>query len=111
MPRFLRSCLLSVVLLIVVPAAAQAATITVKGTTLTFDAAPGETNTAVIVKQQMDTYFVGDRNAGVTRSSDPMTTLACQPTPPAGACPRASCAGSPGQPRSWRTSATGTTPA
>jgi len=87
-PRFLRSCLLSLVLLFVVPAAAQAATITVKGTTLTFDAAPGETNTAVIVKQQMDTYFVGDRNAGVTRSSDPMTTLACQPTPPAGGLPQ-----------------------
>ncbi len=93
MPRLLRSCLLSLVLLFVVPAAAHAATVTVSGTTIRFNAASGETNTAVIAKQSQlgpDTYFVGDQSPGVTvtMSPDPMTTLTCKPTPPAGGLPK-----------------------
>lgn len=90
MSRSLRLLLLSALLALAVPASAAAATITVTaGNTIQFDAAPGETNTAVIVKQQPpNSYFVGDQSPGVTVTpADPATTLLCPPTPPAGGLP------------------------
>ena len=55
------------------------------GSTIRFDAAPGEANTAVIVKQQPpNSYFVGDQSPGVkVTTADLPTMLVCQPTPPA----------------------------
>ncbi|HET6830946.1 MAG TPA: hypothetical protein VFH44_06295, partial [Solirubrobacterales bacterium] len=67
------------------PAAADAANVTVANGTITFNAAPGETNTAVVVKQQTTpvatVYFVGDQNPAVTVTASP--TQGCLPTPPA----------------------------
>jgi len=69
--------------LIALPAAAHAAEVTVGGGALTFDAAPGEANTAVIAVQQTTAvatiYFVGDQNPDVTVTASP--AQGCLPTP------------------------------
>ncbi len=81
--------LLSLLALLAVPAAAQAANVTVAGGTITFNAGAGETNTAVIVKQQTTPvatiYFVGDQNPDVTVTASP--AQGCLPTPPVAGLP------------------------
>jgi DNA-binding beta-propeller fold protein YncE/Ca2+-binding RTX toxin-like protein len=65
------------------------ATVTVAGGAITFDAGAGQTNTAVIVKQQTTTeattYFVGDQNPNVTVTAS--AAEGCLPTPAAGGLP------------------------
>jgi Ca2+-binding RTX toxin-like protein len=82
MTRSARLCLLSLLALLVVPAAARAATVTVSNGAITFNAAAGETNTAVIVKQQTTPvatiYFVGDQNPAVTVTAS--VAQGCVPT-------------------------------
>ena len=84
-----RLCLLSLLALLAVPAAAHAANVTVAGGTITFNAAAGETNTAVIVKQQTTPvatiYFVGDQNPDVTVTAS--LAQGCVPTPPVAGLP------------------------
>jgi len=53
-------------LLLAAPVAAEAATVSVSGTTLQYQAAPGEANTGVIAQQTPTTFYVGDRNPAVT---------------------------------------------
>src|SRR5437764_868340 len=83
MTRGVRLLLLSLLALLALPVAAQAATVTVANHTITYDAAPGETNTAVIVKQETTAvatvYFVGDQNPNVTVTASP--TQGCVATP------------------------------
>jgi Ca2+-binding RTX toxin-like protein len=83
--RAFRLCLLSLVVLLAVPVAAQAANVTVANGTITYNAGAGETNTAVVVKQQTTAvatiYFVGDQNPAVTVTASP--AQGCLPTPPA----------------------------
>ena len=85
MVRAFRLCLLSLVVLLAVPVAAQAANVTVANGTITYNAGAGETNTAVVVKQQTTAvatiYFVGDQNPAVTVTASP--AQGCLPTPPA----------------------------
>jgi Ca2+-binding RTX toxin-like protein len=85
MPRVARLFLLSLIAILALPAAAQAANVTVSGGTITFNAAAGETNTAIVVKQQTTpvatVYFVGDQNPAVTVTASP--AQGCLPTPPA----------------------------
>ena len=113
----IRVGLVSILALLALPAAANAANVTVSGGTLTYNAAAGETNTAVIVKQQTTAvatvYFVGDQNPAVTVTASRRAGL---PADLAGPRParRATSAPSPSpppSPRSSRTSATATTPA
>ncbi len=92
-PRMLRSvrlCLVSLLALLAVPVAAHAASVTVSGGTLTYNAGAGETNTAVIVKQQTTpvatVYFVGDQNPNVTVTAS--VAQGCLPTPPALGLPK-----------------------
>ncbi len=58
---------------------------TVANGTITYNAGAGETNTAVVVKQQTTAvatiYFVGDQNPAVTVTASP--AQGCLPTPPA----------------------------
>ena len=90
MTRTIRLLLLFVLALFAVPVAAQAATVTVANKTITFNAGSGETNTAVIVKQQTTpvatVYFVGDQNPNVTVTAS--ATQGCLPTPPALGLPK-----------------------
>ena len=83
--RALRLCLLSLLALLVAPVAAHAATVTVANGTIRYDAAAGETNTAVVVEQQTTpvatVYFVGDQNPAVTVTAS--AAQGCLPTPPA----------------------------
>lgn len=70
-------------LLLVVPAAAQGATVTVTGgTTLQFAGEGTETNTGVIAEQAPGVYFVGDQTPGVIINSDAATSLLCPAAPP-----------------------------
>ena len=92
-PRMLRSvrlCLVFLLALLAVPVAAHAASVTVAGGTLTYNAGPGEANTAVIVKQQTTpvatVYFVGDQNPSVTVTAS--AAQGCLPTPPAFGLPK-----------------------
>jgi Ca2+-binding RTX toxin-like protein len=78
-------CVLSIVALLATPIAAHAASVTVSSGTITFTAGAGETNTAVIVKQQTTPvatiYFVGDQNPDVTVTAS--AAQGCLPTAPA----------------------------
>lgn len=90
-PRMIRRIgLLSLLGLLAVPAAAQAASVTVAGGTLTFSAGAGETNTAIIVKQTSTplatVYFVGDQNPDVNVTAS--AAQGCLPTAPALGLPR-----------------------
>jgi Ca2+-binding RTX toxin-like protein len=80
---------LSVLALLALPVGAHAANVTVAGGAITFNAAAGETNTAVIVKQQTTpvatVYFVGDQNPDVTVTAS--AAQGCLPTPPVGGLP------------------------
>ena len=82
--RGLRLALLACLALLALPAAAQAANVTVSGGTLTYNAGAGETNTAVIVKQTTTAvatiYFVGDQNPGVDVTATPTGAPGCVPT-------------------------------
>ena len=73
--RGLRLALLTCFALLALPAAAQAANVTLSNGTLTYNAGAGETNTAVIVKQQTTAvatiYFVGDQNPDVNVTATP----------------------------------------
>ena len=84
MTRAVWGCLLTFIALLAVPAMAHAATVTVANRTITFTAGAGETNTAVIVKQQTTPaatiYFVGDQNPNVTVTAS--AAQGCLPTPP-----------------------------
>ncbi len=63
-------------LLLVLPSAAQGATVTVSGTTLQYQAAPGEANTGVIAQQTPTTFYVGDQNPAVNvTTSSPLNCL------------------------------------
>jgi Ca2+-binding RTX toxin-like protein len=77
--------LLTLLLLLAAPVAANAANVTVSGGTLTYTAGAGETNTAVIVKQTTTAiatvYFVGDQNPAVTVTAS--AAQGCVPTAPA----------------------------
>src|SRR4051812_3400982 len=68
--------------LALLPAVAHAAQGTVSGGTLTYNAAAGETNTAVIAVQQKTAvatvYFVGDQNPNVTVTAS--AAQGCLPT-------------------------------
>ena len=68
---------------LMLPAAASAAEVTVSGGTLTYQADPGEANTAVIVEQQTTAvatiYFVGDQNPDVEVTAS--AAQGCLPTP------------------------------
>ncbi|MFN8112402.1 MAG: hypothetical protein U0R51_04305 [Solirubrobacterales bacterium] len=68
--RWLRLVPLAGLALLAMPAAAHAADVTISGGTLTYQAGPGEANTAVIAEQQTTAvatiYFVGDQNPDVT---------------------------------------------
>jgi Ca2+-binding RTX toxin-like protein len=72
------------------PMAAHAANVTVAGGAITFNAGAGETNTAVIVKQQTTpvatVYFVGDQNPNVTVTAS--AAQGCVATPPVGGLPK-----------------------
>lgn len=82
--RAVRFSLLSLIVLLAAPVAAHAASVTVAGGALTFNAGAGETNTAVIVKQQTTpaatVYFVGDQNPNVTVTAS--AAQGCVATPP-----------------------------
>jgi Ca2+-binding RTX toxin-like protein len=82
--RRLGLLLLACAAALALPAAAQAANVTVSNGTLTYNAAAGETNTAVIVEQQTTAvatiYFVGDQNPNVTVTAS--AAQGCLPTPP-----------------------------
>ncbi len=82
MTRSIRRLLFCLLTLLTVPAAAQAASVTVANKTITFNAGAGETNTAVIVKQQTTPvatiYFVGDENTSVTVTAS--AAQGCLPT-------------------------------
>ena len=97
MSRALWVWVLSVLGLLAVPVGAQAANVTVSGGAITYNAGAGETNTAVIAKQQTTAvatiYFVGDQNPDVTVTAS--AAQGCLPTPPASACPRGTSAPSP----------------
>ena len=84
MVRAFRLCLLSLVVFLAVPVAAQAANVTVANGTITYNAGAGETNTAVVVKQQTTAvatiYFVGDQNPGVDVTATPTGAPGCVPT-------------------------------
>ncbi len=84
-----RVCGLAVLALLALPMAAHAASVTVAGGVITFNAGAGETNTAVIVKQQTTPvatiYFVGDQNPDVTVTAS--AAQGCLPTPPVGGLP------------------------
>jgi Ca2+-binding RTX toxin-like protein len=90
MTRAVWGCLLSIMALLAVPAMAHAANVTVANKTITFNAGAGETNTAVIVKQQSTPvatiYFVGDQNPNVTVSAS--AAQGCLPTPAALGLPK-----------------------
>ena len=81
----IRVGLVSILALLALPAAANAANVTVSGGTLTYNAAAGETNTAIVVKQTTTAvatvYFVGDQNPAVTVTASP--AQGCLPTSPA----------------------------
>jgi DNA-binding beta-propeller fold protein YncE len=68
----------------------EGATVTIANGAITFTAGAGETNTAVIVKQQTTpvatVYFVGDQNPNVTVTAS--ATDGCLPTPPVGGLPQ-----------------------
>jgi Ca2+-binding RTX toxin-like protein len=90
MTRSARLVLLSLLAVLLVPAAAQAASVTVSNGTITFNAGAGETNTAVIVKQTTTAvatvYFVGDQNPAVTVTASALQ--GCVPTPAALGLPK-----------------------
>jgi Ca2+-binding RTX toxin-like protein len=90
MSRGGRLFLFSLVALLAAPVAAHAASVTVANGTITFNAAAGETNTAVIVKQQTTpvatVYFVGDQNPNVNVTASP--AQGCVATPPVGGLPQ-----------------------
>jgi Ca2+-binding RTX toxin-like protein len=90
MTRAVWLSLLSLLALLTVPVAAHAATVTVAAGTITFNAGAGETNTAVIVKQQTTpvatVYFVGDQNTNNTVTAS--AAQGCLPTPPVGGLPQ-----------------------
>ena len=70
--------MLSLLLLLVLPAAGRAATVTVEGGTIRFDAEPGEANTAVIARQAApNTYYVGDLSGAPVTPSGAEATLFC----------------------------------
>lgn len=80
MNRSCRSLFLAVLLLVALPAVGQAARVRadIPSGTITFEAALGETNTAVIVEQGPGTYFVGDQSPGVMVTTD--SPLSCFPS-------------------------------
>jgi Ca2+-binding RTX toxin-like protein len=88
--RAARLCLLLPLAFLAAPVAAQAANVTVANGTLTFNAGAGETNTAVIVKQQSTpvatVYFAGDQNPNVTVTAS--AAQGCLPTPAALGLPK-----------------------
>jgi Ca2+-binding RTX toxin-like protein len=90
MSRGGRLCLFSLLALLAAPVAAHAANVTVANRTIMFTAAAGETNTAVIVKQQTTpvatVYFVGDQNPNVTVTAS--AAQGCVATPPVGGLPK-----------------------
>ncbi len=90
MSRVTRLWLLSLIALLAVPVAAHAASVNVSGGTITYNAGAGETNTAVVVKQQTTpvatVYFVGDQNTSVTVTASP--AQGCVATPPALGLPK-----------------------
>ncbi len=61
----MRGLLLLSVLVMAIPACASAATVSTSVTEVTFTAAPGEENTAVIANQGAGIFFVGDQNPAV----------------------------------------------
>jgi Ca2+-binding RTX toxin-like protein len=63
-------------LLLAAPVAAEAATVSVSGGELKFEAGPGEANTGVIAQQTPTTFYVGDQNPAVTvTTSSPLACL------------------------------------
>ena len=90
--RGLRLALLTCFALLALPAVAQAANVTLSNGTLTYNAGAGETNTAVIVKQQTTAvatiYFVGDQNPDVNVTATPTGAPGCVATPPALGLPK-----------------------
>ena len=84
MSRALWVWVLSVLGLLAVPVGAEAATVTVSGGAITYNAGAGETNTAIIAKQQTTpvatVYFVGDQNPNVTVTAS--AAQGCLPTVP-----------------------------
>ena len=90
--RGLRLALLTCFVLLALPTVAQAANVTLSNGTLTYNAGAGETNTAVIVKQQTTAvatiYFVGDQNPDVNVTATPTGAPGCVATPPALGLPK-----------------------
>jgi len=88
--RGVRVCVIGVLALLALPVAAHAASVTVSGGTITYNAGNGETNTAVIVKQTTTAvatvYFVGDQNPDVTVTAS--VAQGCVATPPALGLPK-----------------------
>ena len=82
--------MVSVLALLGLPVAAHAASVTVSGGTITYNAGAGEANTAVIVKQTTTAvatvYFVGDQNPDVTVTAS--VAQGCVATPPALGLPK-----------------------
>src|SRR4051794_10669001 len=91
MPRAARLLIAVLLAVAALPAAARASTVTAGLTSIRFDAAPGETNTAVIARQAPGVYFVGDLSG-----PPPTPSGLCSATPASGSLPAGALCAVPG---------------